>query len=197
MESRRSVLAWQISNWLDGNWNEKRVYHSLDRLKLIEEGILDKEAVEKMPMDTAARHFVSAIKKTGLKDKEAQKRVAERIAEEEDFSEEGIKSEVFEEKYHMEEEAEDKEQIRRQEFEYHLRQLTKKTDSLYQDLINLLEYKDVLLSDHYQKSREGQDFVYSIARLFDTFRTLIATKERHSDLIESFKLLVESKEKEI
>lgn len=194
---RMTPLVKQISNWLDGNWTERRIYYSLERLNLIEEGILDKEAIESMPTDKAAQKFVSAIKKTGLKDKEAQKKVAERIVKEEDFSEEGIRSEVFEEKYHMEEEAKDKEQIRRQEFEYHLRQLTKKADSLYQDLINLLEYKDVLLSDYYQKSREGQDFVYSVARLFDTFRTLIAAKERRSDLIESFKLLVKSKEKGI
>ena len=190
---RYSSKAYQIAEFLGGNWGEKRVYYSLERLGMIEKDEIDKKAIESMPTDSAAQKFVSAIKQTDLKDKEAQKKVAERIIEEEDFSEAGIKSEVFEEKYHMEEKAEEKEQIRRQEFEYHLRQITKKADSLYQDLTNLLEYKDVLLSDHYQKSREGQDFVYSIARLFDTFRLLVAAKERHSDLVESFKLLVESK----
>jgi len=190
---KEKVGARFVSEFLGGNWNLDRVKESLHRLKMIHDDTLDKEAVESLPTAKAAKKFVYAVKKTDLKDKEAQKRVAERIIKGEDFSEEGIRSEVFEEKYHMEEKAKDKEQIRRQEFEYHLRQLTKKADSLYQDLINLLEYKDVLLSDYYQKSREGQDFVYSIARLFDTFRTLIAAKERRSDLIESFKLLMESK----
>jgi len=181
-----------IAGFLGGKW-EERVKDSLTRLGMIEKDELDKESVESMPTARAAEKFVSAVRQTGLRDKEAQRKVAERIIKEEDFSEKGIKSEVFEEKYHMEEKAEEKEQIRRQEFEYHLRQLTKKADSLYQGLTDLLEYKDVLLSDYYQKSREGQDFVYSIARLFDTFRLLVAAKERHSDLVESFKLLVESK----
>lgn len=184
-----------IAAFLGGRW-EDRVKESITRLEMIKEGELDKKAVEFMPTVRAAQKFTKAVRQF-KPDKEAQRKVAERIVKEEDFSEEGIRGEVFEEKYHMEKKAEDKEQIRRQEFEYHLRQLTKKTDVLYQDLINLLEYKDVLLSDYYQKSREGQDFVYSIARLFDTFRTLIAAKERRSDLIESFKFLIESKEKGI
>lgn len=191
------VGARFVSEFLGGNWNFERVKNSLVRLKMIQDDTLDKEAVEALPTAKAAKKFVSAVKKTDLKDKQAQKRVAERIVKEEDFSEEGIRSEVFEEKYHMEEKAEDKQKVRRREFEYHLQQISKKTDVLYRDLIDLLEYKDVLLSDYYQKSREGQDFVYSMARLFDAFRTLLAPKERRSDLIESFKLLIESKDKGI
>ena len=39
-------------------WNETRVRYSLERLHLIDEGVLDKEAVESMPMDRAARDLV-------------------------------------------------------------------------------------------------------------------------------------------
>jgi hypothetical protein len=39
-------------------WNATRVSYSLERLFLIDEGILDKEAVESLPSDNAARDLV-------------------------------------------------------------------------------------------------------------------------------------------
>jgi hypothetical protein len=45
-----------ISRFL--GWNTTRVSNSLERLRLIEEGTLDKEAVESMPSDNAARELV-------------------------------------------------------------------------------------------------------------------------------------------
>jgi hypothetical protein len=44
-----------ISRFL--GWNRTRVQNSLERLHLIDEGILDKEAVESMPSDNAAREL--------------------------------------------------------------------------------------------------------------------------------------------
>lgn len=38
-------------------WPPTRVHYSLERLRLIEEGVLDKEAVESMPTDNAAREL--------------------------------------------------------------------------------------------------------------------------------------------
>jgi len=188
-----SIEAQMISAFLGGNWGARRVYYSLERLGLIKNGIIDKEAIENLPTERTARNFVRAIKKTKNVTSEQQRKAAKKIIETQNFGEDSIQEIVFEEKYRMEEKAEEKERIRRQEFEYHLKQITKKTDSLYHDLIGLLEYKDILLSDYYQKSKEGQDFIYSIARLFDTFRILMSTEEKKSDLFESFKLLIESK----
>lgn len=73
-----------------------------------------------------AKDVLDAIKQSGLKDKEAQKRVARRIIEKENFTEAGIKSEVLEEKYRMRERAKNKERIRRLEVEEHLKHVTKK-----------------------------------------------------------------------
>jgi hypothetical protein len=39
-------------------WTSSRVGYSLERLHLIDEGILDKESVESMPTDNAARELV-------------------------------------------------------------------------------------------------------------------------------------------
>jgi hypothetical protein len=52
----QGIGALTISKFL--GWNETRVHYSLERLNLIDEGILDKEAVESMPSDNAARDLV-------------------------------------------------------------------------------------------------------------------------------------------
>lgn len=89
-------------------------------------GTIDKEAIESMPTAKVAEKFASVVKKSGLKDKEAQKRVARRIVEKDDFSVAGIEIEIFEEKYHMREKAKNKERIRRQELKEHLKHIAKK-----------------------------------------------------------------------
>jgi hypothetical protein len=52
----QGIGASTISTFLC--WNETRVRYSLERLHLIDEGVLDKEAVESMPSDNAARELV-------------------------------------------------------------------------------------------------------------------------------------------
>ena len=46
------------------NWNEHRVHHSLERLNLIEENIIDKEQIERLPTERSARDFVKAVKES-------------------------------------------------------------------------------------------------------------------------------------
>jgi len=82
---------------------------------------------------------------------------------------------------------------RRVQLGQHLVQVKKKIEKLNQSLVPLLEYKDVFLSARCQKSKEGQDFVYVMARLFSTVHILMSKKRKEVDLIESFKLLVQSK----
>jgi hypothetical protein len=55
-ETGKKLGAIIISRFL--GWNETRVHYSLERLKLIDKGILDKEAIESMPSDNAARDLV-------------------------------------------------------------------------------------------------------------------------------------------
>ena len=82
---------------------------------------------------------------------------------------------------------------RRVQLGQHLVQVKKKIEKLNQSLVPLLEYKDVFLSARCQKSKEGQDFVYAMAGLFSTVHILMSKKRKEVDLIESFKLLVQSK----
>ncbi|RMZ49613.1 hypothetical protein EB822_11190 [Flavobacteriaceae bacterium PRS1] len=57
-----------ISNFL--GWDNHKVRESLKRLRLIEDGILSKEAVELFPNDYQANTFTVAVSKTNLTEKE-------------------------------------------------------------------------------------------------------------------------------
>ena len=53
-----------IAKFLD--WNETKVYHSLERLKLIEEGVISEEAISRLDTEGSARNFVSVVKKRNI-----------------------------------------------------------------------------------------------------------------------------------
>lgn len=105
-ETKHSIIAWQISNWLGRGWPERRVYHSIERLGLIEKGELDREAVESLPHETASTKFAKAIEQVKDVKPEQQKRAVKKIIERQDFSQWGIKSTVLEEKYEKKEKTE-------------------------------------------------------------------------------------------
>jgi len=52
---KKIVSVETIARFL--GWNHTRVGNSIERLRLIDEGVLDKEAVESMPTDNAAREL--------------------------------------------------------------------------------------------------------------------------------------------
>jgi len=169
--------------------------------------LLDKEAIESLPSERASQDFVRAVKSTQASPK-TQRTVAKKIVKSRSKkdTEEGaitgryrIEAELHEEEHGDVEKAREvrrklEEKERRQQFENYLTQVKDKADSLRRSLTVLMEYKDILLSEHYQKSKESQEFVYAMGELFNTFRILMIKKGKEVDLVESFKLLVESKE---
>lgn len=199
-----------ISRFL--KWDITRVKIASERLAGYEgkggmPPLLDKEAVESLPSERASQDFVKAVKWTGAS-KETQKKVAKKIvvSRTKKDTEEGaiagryrIEEELHKEEHGDEEKAREAqrkfdEKERRQQFEYYLIQVKDKAESLKRNLLILMEYKDILLSKHYQKSKEGQDFVYAMVELFNSFGILMDTAKK-VDLVESFKLLVESKKR--
>ena len=76
-------------------------------------------------------------------------------------------------------------------FEEALLNIAKKAKNLQSMLRTLLEYKKVLLSPHYQKSEEGQDMVWALGELFNTFRILMSGTERMKE--ETLRMLKEVK----
>lgn len=59
-------------------------------------------------------------------------------------------------------------------FEEELLNIAKKAKNLQGMLRKLLEYKEVLLSPHYQKDKDAQDMVFAIAEMLNTFRILMS-----------------------
>jgi hypothetical protein len=57
--TKKIVSVETISRFL--GWNSTKVTHALERIRLIDEGWLDKEAVESSPTDNAARKPVVCI----------------------------------------------------------------------------------------------------------------------------------------
>jgi len=202
-----SQEAFQIAEFLGGNWNEYRVALALRRLESFAKGELDKKSVESLPTERSARDFYAAVKMV-KPSKKAQQIVAVKIVKSRsgESSEEGIihgRYRIEEELFKAEHEDEEKvrkakakadREVRRLMFEKLLSRVINKVIGVRQELELLSEYQDYLVSDHYQKSSKGQAFTRVMAELFKTFRSLMSPKES-ADLIESFKLLL-VKEKE-
>jgi hypothetical protein len=72
------VGATMICEFL--GWNQSRVSHSLERLKMIENNSIDREALDSLPTERAARNFISSVKEFDIP-KEKQKSVVERYKE--------------------------------------------------------------------------------------------------------------------
>jgi len=76
---RTTILgATMISQFL--NWNEHRVSYSLERLKMIQDDSIDRDAIDSLPTERAARNFISSVKEFDIP-KERQKAVVEKYKE--------------------------------------------------------------------------------------------------------------------
>ena len=77
---RVRIGAPMIAKFLGGNWKVTRVEESLSRLNMIEEGIVDKEALYEFPTVASAMNFARVVKekKVGL---DKQKAIAKEITE--------------------------------------------------------------------------------------------------------------------
>jgi len=154
---RMSPLAKQISNWLNGNWNEYRVYSSLERLKLISEGILDKEAVEKLPTEKSARHFTSTVKRLKDVTPEQQRRAAEKIIEHQDFGQQSVQEAIIEEKYPYEEKEK-----KEREFAGFIEECSRLINTLNRKLETLINFKSDFDSAYYKETFARFSFDASI-----------------------------------
>jgi len=132
--SEKKAGAITISKFLNGNWNERKISYSLDRIRLIEEEVISREAVESLPTERSARDFVNVVKKVGGMSEEKQKRVAEKIKSGK-RGEASMRSAVIEEKYSDQKKEKKKGflidfQAHLKEAVYHAKRLNERIDSL-------------------------------------------------------------------
>jgi len=122
-----SPEAFQIAEFLD--WGEQKVYNSLVRIGMIEDGEVEKDVIERMPTAKAADRFVSAVraaKKSGKPiDIEKQRQVVERLKKEDNFSDRGIREEIIRESW---------EQPKKKVIDYERREKIQKYDSFLVDV---------------------------------------------------------------
>jgi len=132
--SEKKAGAITISKFLNGNWNERKISYSLERIRLIEEEVISREAVESLPTERSARDFVNVVKKVGGMSEEKQKRVAEKIKSGK-RGEASMRSAVIEEKYSDQKKEKKKGflidfQAHLKEAVYHAKRLNERIDSL-------------------------------------------------------------------
>jgi len=160
-----SKEAFQISEFLNGNWIESRVNYSLERIKLEEteetdERHVDKKAVETYPTERSARNFVKAVKQIKNITPEQQHNVAKRMVENQSFGESAVKSELLNEKYKGKKTEKDKEEKQAIEYKFLMTEFTRLIKSLNDKFVvlNELERKYNLDFSEYKDLKEAIDF---------------------------------------
>lgn len=140
--------AHAIKNFL--GWKEFKVRYSLERLGMIDEGIIEPEAVKILPTERAARDFVKAVKKfkpTPAQQKKAAARISEMTKGER--GEAAVRSAITEQIYHKPK-PEHKDLIL-----IELREEIKTTEKLARDLgsklLTLMRFKEEIKNEVYRK----------------------------------------------
>jgi hypothetical protein len=150
-----------ISEFL--GWDKTRVAHSLERLGLIDEGIVEPEAVRSLPTERAARDFVKAVKQ--FKPTHVQQRkAAEHIASmaKGDRGEAAVRGAITEQIYR-------KEKPEHKDFKLiELREEIKSTEKLSRDLSSKL-----LTLTRFREEIKDQVYRAEIRALATEFNVLI------------------------
>lgn len=158
-----------IAKFLNGNWNESRVNFSLERLGLIEKKIIEKEVIDKMPTERAARDLVKAVKKFKPTPKQ-QHKIADRIAnmDKSERGETAIRDLVVETILPPKEKAD----ARLKDFITEIAKCAKMISQLSGELDVLIEFKTEFNSEIYCKTFERFSFEANKKRLLNKFKTL-------------------------
>jgi ParB-like chromosome segregation protein Spo0J len=131
----RSAIAERIgaviiAKFLD--WDEWKVSNSLERIGLIENKIIDKEAIERLPTDYSARTFIKAVKKMDLP-LNKQNAAVDKILDTK-RSERDIEDAVIGEKYTAPKKKQEYKNEQLKSFENFIGELRNDSDDLYEKL---------------------------------------------------------------
>jgi hypothetical protein len=159
VENANGIIGCKIiSDFLNGNWNISRVHHSLERLGLIEKEELDKEAIESLPTERAARDFVKATKQIKNITPEQQREAAKSIIRDQSFGESSVKSALLDEKYKdMEPEKSEREKVRIKARDF-VHGITKDLEKINEKIGELIKRKSEPNFDVYEDCIEAEEF---------------------------------------
>jgi hypothetical protein len=184
-EGGYSKAALSIAKFL--GWPEKRVYQALEHLGLIDQGILSKKAVEKMPTLGAARDLVDSVK--GFKESGItvtpvqQERVAEKIIEEK--SKKGRKpgeytaqEEMIDQAIIREVHPSKKERAREKTYEEYLAAVVAKIRVLTADLNYVFEQREKFNEKFIEECNTRQEFITHLTLLMFAVKKYIPTSPK-------------------
>jgi len=133
--SQKKIISIEtISRFL--NWPASRIAYSLDRFKLIEDKIINKEAIDRLPTDYSARTFIKAVKKMDLpleKQGAAVDRILNTVRSERD-----IEDAVLGEKYATPKKKQEYKSEKIIKYESYVAGIRNKADELFEDLKQLI-----------------------------------------------------------
>ena len=124
-----------ISRFL--NWNESRVRYSLERLRLIEDKIIDQQAIDILPTERSARDFVKAVKETSLPIHK-QRAAVEKILDG-SRGEQAVRDAVIGEKYTTPKRKKEYKSEKIIKYESYVAGIRNKADELFEDLKDLIK----------------------------------------------------------
>lgn len=119
------------------NWNEHRVSYSLERLHLIEDKIIDAEAIKSLPTERSARDFVKAVKETNLP-LNKQRAAVEKILDG-NRGEQAVKDAVLGEKYTTPKKKQEYRSEKIIKYESYVAGIRNDVDGLFEDLKDLVK----------------------------------------------------------
>lgn len=182
-ETKENILSWQIANWIAPNYSEIKVGIALETLKstgqieIDEKGTKEekvaKKAAEKMPTKTSQSRLVKTIKKTSLKPQE-QERVADRITQEGDFSEKGIRRAILEEVHRKEPKKKSQKELKLFELREEIKETSLLTEKLNSKLLTLTKFKNEIQDEVYEN--EIKALAIDINLLMQRLKTFLGGK---------------------
>jgi len=168
-----SPEAFKISEFL--NWSEAKVYYSLERLGMIKSGKIEKDVIESMPHEKAAKRFVSAVKKNPEITIEKQRTIADKLHKEDSFSERSINDEFLTEKWNKPEKKTEFKSKEIKDFENFIGELRDKTQNLFEDLRKFARLENEI--GDYNKTVYRKLLNLSLITLSKQINLIIKTKE--------------------
>jgi len=141
-KTRSSIEAFNIATFL--GWKEYRVYDSLERLNLEKSGMVNRQAINKLPTERSARDFIKAAQKWELPVEEHES-VVDEIMRTENYGFDQVEKVVSEAKYKnkpKERKEEYEREIKTIQFNNYCVSVFSKSVDLHRQLDILIEHKE-------------------------------------------------------
>jgi len=174
-KSQWSKESFKIANFLD--WSEHKVFDSLQRIGMIKSGKIEKDVIESMPHEKAAKRFTSAVKKYPEVTIPEQRTIAEKLHKEDSFDERSISDSFLTTKWKKPEKKPEFKSEKIRSFENFIGGLRNDTLDLYEDLRRFVRLENEI--GEYEKSAVYKLFYNSLKTLNNQINLILNENEKN------------------